>query len=98
MIAVSGWLLWRSERGSVALVAWGIQLALNAHWSPIFFGLQQPGWAFLEIRLLWIAIVATVVLAWPVSRTAAALLLPYGLWVTFAAALNFAVWRLNAGT
>jgi tryptophan-rich sensory protein len=66
-------------------------------WSgPLFFGLKHPGLAFAEILLLWLAIAATIAAFRPVSRAAAWLLVPYLVWVSFAAALNFTLWRLNA--
>ncbi|MEO1367137.1 MAG: TspO/MBR family protein, partial [Acidobacteriota bacterium] len=68
---------------------------LNALWSALFFGLHRPGLAFAEIVLMWIAIAATIALAWPRDRMAAGLLVPYLGWVSFASALNFAIWRLN---
>jgi tryptophan-rich sensory protein len=73
-----------------------VQLVLNAAWTPLFFGLHQPGLAFAEIVLLWVAIVATITLFQPVSRAAAWLLAPYLAWVSFAATLNFTLWRLNS--
>jgi tryptophan-rich sensory protein len=98
MMAVAGWLVWR--RGGLqswlALRWFAIQLVLNVVWSAVFFGLQLPGLAFFEILLLWIAIAATLLTSWRVSRTAGILLAPYLLWVSFAAILNFAIWRLNA--
>jgi tryptophan-rich sensory protein len=98
MIAVSGWLVWR-ERGftgaALALTVYGVQLALNAAWTPLFFGLHRPGLGLVDIVLLWMSIVATIVLFWPIHLAAALLLVPYLAWVTFAAALNFALWRLN---
>lgn len=72
-----------------------VQLALNAAWTPLFFGLQRPGLAFAEIVLLWLAIAATIYAFRAVSRVATCLLVPYLAWVTFAAALNFTLWRLN---
>ena len=71
------------------------QLFLNAAWTPLFFGMHQPGIAFIEIVLLWLAIAATLAAFRPVSRVAAWLLVPYLAWVSFAAALNFTLWRLN---
>ena len=73
------------------------QLVLNAAWTPIFFGLHRPDLAFIAIVLLWLLIVATIAAFHPVNAAAAWLLLPYLAWVTFAAALNFTVWRLNRG-
>lgn len=69
---------------------------LNAIWSPLFFGLHRIDLGFLDIVLLWLSIVATIALFYPVNAIAALLLLPYLAWVTFAAVLNFAVWRLNS--
>jgi benzodiazapine receptor len=72
-----------------------VQLLLNAAWSPIFFGMRRPDFAFIEIVMLWLSVVATIVAFHSVNAVAAWLLIPYLAWVTFAAALNFAVWRLN---
>ena len=98
MMAVSAWLVWK--RGGFRLQhaflsVFLAQLILNACWSPLFFGLKRPGLAFLEILLLWMAIVATVVAFRRVSQTAALLLVPYLAWVTFASALNFTLWQMN---
>jgi benzodiazapine receptor len=98
MMAVAAWLVWR--RGGFAgqrrpLTLFLVQLALNAAWTPLFFGLHRPGAAFAEIVLLWLAIAATLAAFRRVSRAAAWLLAPYLAWVSFAAALNFALWRLN---
>jgi benzodiazapine receptor len=95
LIAVAGWLVWRQAGWGPALGAWVTQLVLNAAWTPLFFGAGRYGLAFAEIVLMWLAIGAAVALSARVSRTAAQLLLPYWAWVTFAAALNFAIWRLN---
>ena len=72
-----------------------LQLLLNALWTWLFFVWRQGGLAFAEILLLWATILATQFLFWHLNRLAAALLLPYLAWVTFAAALTFATWRLN---
>ncbi|MFF4893967.1 TspO/MBR family protein [Micromonospora chersina] len=95
LIAVAGWLVWRKAGWGPALGAWVTQLVLNAIWTPLFFGAGRYGLAFAEIVLMWLAIGVTVALFRRVSRPAALLLLPYWAWVTFAAALNFAIWRLN---
>ena len=73
----------------------GVQLVLNALWTPIFFGLQLPGLALIEIVLMWLAILATILAAWRVDRIASALLWPYLGWVSFAPTLNAAIWWLN---
>ena len=72
-----------------------MQLALNALWTPLFFGLHWPGVAFAEILLLWLAIGATLFAFRSVSRAAAWLLWPYLAWVSFAAVLNYYIWLLN---
>lgn len=100
MIAVSGWLIYEEfgwEFAQVPLTVFVIQLLLNWLWSAIFFGLRRPGLAFLEIIALWLSIVALIYLFYPIREAAAWLLAPYLLWVSFAAALNFAIWRLNGG-
>lgn len=98
MIAVATWLLWRapaSTQRTRALQLNGVQLLLNAAWTPLFFALKLPGVAFVEIVLMWGFILATIVAAWPVRRLAAWLLVPYLAWVTFAATLNGCIWWLN---
>jgi tryptophan-rich sensory protein len=77
------------------LVLFAVQLVLNAAWSFIFFGLRQPGWAALEIGILWIAIAATLVAFWQVRPLAGILLMPYLAWVTFATGLNVSIWQRN---
>jgi translocator protein len=96
MIAVAGWLVWKEDPRSLAMAAWVAQLLFNALWSWIFFGLHRMGLGFADIVLLWVAIAAFVITAWPISMTAALLFIPYWAWVSFAGALNLAMWRLNA--
>ena len=98
LIALSGWLVWRQGGFSGARVAMLLffgQLALNFLWSVIFFGLQAPGLALVEIVILWINILLAALAFRPLSRLAAVLLLPYLAWVTFATVLNAAIWWLN---
>ncbi len=98
MIGISGWLIWR-EAGFVGaalpLAVYALQLVLNAAWTPLFFGLHRPDLGLVDIVLVWLSIIATILLFVPISVAAALLLVPYLVWVTFATALNFAVWRLN---
>ncbi|WP_326555750.1 TspO/MBR family protein [Micromonospora sp. NBC_01813] len=96
MIAVAGFLVWRRTGVGPAVGVWLAQLVLNAAWTPLFFGAGRYGLAFADIVVLWLLIALTSVLFWRISRPAALLMLPYWAWVTFAGALNLAIWRLNA--
>jgi tryptophan-rich sensory protein len=95
MIAVAGWIVWRAQGLGAALWIWLIGLGLNTAWSWFMFGRKQIDLALFDIAALWIAILAFILTAWPVRRTAALLFVPYLLWVSFAVALNFEIWRLN---
>lgn len=94
-IAVAGWLVWKKDGARCALLLWAAQLILNALWSFIFFGLERPGTALAEISLLLVAVLATAFAFVRVHRPAAALLLPYAVWVAFAGYLNAGIWYLN---
>ncbi|HIC82013.1 MAG TPA: tryptophan-rich sensory protein [Kiloniellaceae bacterium] len=98
MIAVAGWRVWeRAETDALLLpmAVYAVQLVLNAGWSAIFFGLKRMDWAMAEVLCLWAAISVNILAFYPIDPVAAWLLVPYLAWVTFAAALNLAVWRLN---
>ena len=105
LMGISLWLIWSSyakasdgQRKILIKKAIGlfvVQLALNVIWSPIFFGAQSIGNALAVIILLWAAIVLTILIFKKISRTAAWLLIPYIVWVSFALYLNFAIWLLN---
>jgi tryptophan-rich sensory protein len=98
MMAVAGWWVWRqwgwaAQRGALSLFL--VQLVLNAAWSWLFFGLRSPSLGMIGIVLLWIAILLTVLAFFRVSPLAGWLMVPYLLWVSYASALNFTIWRLN---
>ena len=95
LIALSGWLAWRAGARRGELTLFGVQLVLNALWTPLFFGLGWFGIAFAEILVLWLTIVALIVVFWWRSKAAALLLVPYLAWVSFAAALNVSIATLN---
>lgn len=95
LMGVALYLLWTNEAPWQVMALFGLQLVLNILWSALFFGMRAPGAAFIEIIVLWLAILATAILAYKVSPTAAYLLIPYLVWVAFAAVLNGAIWRLN---
>jgi len=79
----------------IALIIYGVHLALNVLWSILFFGLKNPGLAFLEILILLGFIIATTILFWRINTWAGILFLPYIVWVSFATILNYTIWRLN---
>ena len=98
MMSIAAWLVWKNagiQNAKIALGWFVFQLLLNVLWSVLFFGLQQPGWAAIEIVALWLSIVITMVLFFRHSRVAVGLLIPYLLWVTFATYLNYSIWILN---
>ena len=97
MMGVAGWFVWRQRgaRRALAMMLFGIQLAFNAIWSGLFFGLQDPALAFVDIVLLWLAIAGTLWAFYRATPRAGWLLIPYFAWVTFAAVLNAEFWRLN---
>ena len=98
MMAVAAWLVWQRggwKKQRRPLTLYLVQWALNALWTPLFFGLQRPGLAFAEIAVLGLAVLATLIGFWRVRPVAAVLLVPYCLWTAFAAVLNFTIWLLN---
>jgi translocator protein len=96
MIAAAGFLVWRAGTGRVPLTFWGLNLALNAAWSWLFFGLHQIDLALVDIGFMWLTIVAFILTAWHRSVPASLLFVPYLAWVSLATALNFTIWRLNS--
>ncbi|MBC8127765.1 MAG: tryptophan-rich sensory protein [Gloeobacteraceae cyanobacterium ES-bin-144] len=98
LMAVAAWLVWKEggwKKQGTALGLFLLQWALNALWTPLFFGLHRPDLALLDIALLWASIIATLIAFLRVKRAAGLLLIPYLVWVTFAAFLNFTIWRMN---
>ena len=98
LIAVAVWVVWLNDgpdKRRSPLTLYGLQLFLNLAWTFIFFGLRSPEIAFIEIIVLWITICATLVSFCKVSMFAGALMVPYLMWVSFAVALNFMIWRRN---
>jgi len=98
LMAVAAWLVWRRHgfRGApVALGLFVLQLAANALWTWLFFVWREGNWAFTEIVVLWLLIAGTLLVFARRSALAAALLSPYLIWVTYAAALTYAAWKLN---
>jgi tryptophan-rich sensory protein len=99
MMGIALYLIWKtpsSSKRKIAIVFFTFQLVLNFFWSFIFFKLEQPGWAFAEIVVLWLAILATIFSFASINKAAAWLLVPYISWVSFAAMLNYSIWTLNS--
>jgi translocator protein len=99
-MGISLYIVW--EKGldypgvKLGMTLFGIQLVLNTVWSILFFGLQAPFYAFIEIIFLWIMILLTILQFRKISKKASYLLIPYILWVSFAAVLNYYIWILNS--
>ena len=99
LMGISLFLVWKSEVNAhvkkTAIILFAVQLALNFFWSFIFFNQHQIGWAFAEIMLLWLMILLTIFSFAKISNVSAWFLVPYISWVSFAAILNYTIWRLN---
>ncbi len=97
-MAVAAWMVWQERGlrgGALPLGLFGLQLLLNVAWSVVFFGLRRPGAALAEIAGLWLAVVATAIAFGRVAPAAGYLMVPYAGWLTFAAAVNAVIWRMN---
>lgn len=96
LIGVSAWRVWLTGQfwGAPAAI-FGVQFVFNLAWSWLFFAQHRPDWAFLDIVVLWLSIVAMLVTFWRIDRPAGWVLVPYLLWVSFASILNFSIWMLN---
>ena len=98
LMAIAAWLVWRSNgfhRSSTALSLFLVQLVANALWTWLFFVWHLGAWAFVEILVLWVLILATVSTFWRIRPIAGALLIPYLAWVSFASVLTWSVWKSN---
>ena len=99
MMGIALFLVWKNNADRkvkrTAITIFVVQMLLNFMWSFIFFNRHQVGYALADIVLLWMLIIATIYWFGKISTPAAWLLVPYLCWVTFAAALNFAIWKLN---
>ena len=102
LTAIAAWIAWRApgkdEDRKLAMIWFFIQLVIGILWSVAFFWLHSPAYGLAVIMVFLVAIAVTIVLFDRLSRTAALLLIPLLLWVSFAAALNFAIWFLNRGS
>ncbi len=100
LMGISAFLVWRKglndKQVRISLSIFGAQLILNILWSIMFFGLKSPLVGFIEISILWLAILFTILKFFKISKTAGILLIPYILWVSFAAILNISIMILNS--
>jgi len=99
LMGISLYLVWQKQGslGTPAAIVFFVQLGLNGIWSLVFFGARSPFWAFLEISLLWMAILFTILLFVRIVPAAGYLMIPYLLWVSFASVLTFSIWKMNPG-
>ena len=99
LMGISAFIIWRQEinkeRVREALIVFLIQLILNSLWSVVFFGIKSPLYGVVVIIVLWIAILFTILKFFKLSTVAVGILLPYILWVSFAAVLNISIWISN---
>lgn len=102
LMSIAAWMVWSAPQGeqpsgrrTASLVLYFSQLVLNGLWSWIFFYWHMIGAAAIEIGVMWLAILVTMILFWRIRPRAGQLMVPYLLWVTFAMALNIAIFRLN---
>ena len=97
LMGIASYIIWQSKgRGrDFALRVYALQLFFNLFWSYIFFGMQNYLFAFIWLLILWVLVIVTTVLFYRIEKTAGYLLIPYVLWVTFAAYLNFAIYLMN---
>lgn len=97
LMGIALYLVWTNtvKDKKLAYTFFFIQLALNLLWSILFFGAQLPGFAFVEIIILWIFILLTIINFYRISKPAGIIMIPYLLWVTFASILNYAIYSLN---
>lgn len=86
----------RSLIKTVVIVLFISQLALNGWWSILFFGNKRPDFAFYEIIGLWLIILAYIIVTYRISKTSSILMIPYILWISFAAILNYSIWQMNS--
>lgn len=100
LMAIAVFRVWvlrhRVPAARTVVVVYFSQLALNCAWSVLFFGLRMPGWALVDLVVLLMLLAWLQVYLWEIDQVAGALWLPYVIWVSFAGALNAAIWRLNA--
>jgi tryptophan-rich sensory protein len=97
-MGISLYLIWKSPAGELrnyALIVFGVQMALNFAWSFIFFYFRKPGWALIDIVVLWVFILVMILIFYRINKTSALIQIPYLLWVSFASVLNAAIWTLN---
>jgi tryptophan-rich sensory protein len=96
LMGIAFYLVWTAKKNNVAISLYSVQLGLNLLWSVLFFGLRSPFYALICIVALWLAILATILSFYKISKTAAYLMVPYILWVSFASVLNYMSFVLNS--
>ncbi|MFP7672401.1 TspO/MBR family protein [Marivita sp. S0852] len=95
LMAAAGARVALSPDNALAMALWALQIAMNGLWTPVFFGLQRIKLGMIVLSLLWLSVAATLWALWQVDWIAGLMFVPYLIWVSIAAALNWSVWRLN---
>lgn len=99
LMGISIYLIWlnikKNKKAKIAFWLFWIHLIFNSTWSIVFFGLQNPGLAFINILIIWVLIIALIIKFFKINKWASYLLIPYFLWVSFASILNYFIWYLN---
>ncbi|GGL56034.1 tryptophan-rich sensory protein TspO [Wenxinia marina] len=97
LMAIAGARVAGEPDSGAAMAFWALQIALNALWTPLFFGLRRMQWAMVVMGLLWLAVLGCLIAHWRVDWVSGLMFVPYLAWVTTAGALNWSVLRLNPG-
>ncbi len=99
LMGIAVYLIWQkiteNDKVKTALWLFWLHLFFNAAWSPVFFGLKNPGLALINIFIIWIFIILLLIKFWKINKLSSYLLVPYLLWVSFATLLNYSIWQLN---
>ena len=100
LAAWAGILAWEEAQSqsdqAVIIAVYGANFLFHLLWSPLFFKYKRPDWALVEVLFLWLSVIAMLVVTWNLSVQAGLLILPYFLWVSFAALLNAKIVQLNS--
>ena len=95
LMGISIYLVWQKVGKTKDFWLFWVHLFFNFIWTPVFFGLRNPGLGLINIIIIWLFIILLIFRFWKIRKVSSYLLIPYLLWVSIAAALNFSIWYLN---